>query len=243
MNQSRASSPWGGLGAERGALPPRVNYAVAPGWRLAIGCLAAAVLVAAGPRFARPHAPPAPRGPVTTEPGLTPSPSLGNIRPAPGFALLDPDGRPLHLADFRGRVVLLSFIYTSCPGACPLVSRRMALLQARLAAARLFPGRVAFLSVTVDPERDGADALARYAAAFGARRFGWWFLRESADRLAPVLAAYDEWTRRLPDGEIDHPARLYLIDPRGWIREIYSLSLFDERQAFLDIRALLAESG
>jgi len=42
--------------------------------------------------------------------------------------------------------------------------------------------------------------------------------------------------------DIDHPARIYLIDPRGDIREIYSLSFFNERQAFLDIQALLRES-
>src|SRR2546427_187605 len=59
----------------------------------------------------------------------------------------------------------------------------------------------------------------------------------------PVLAAWDEGTKPLPAGEIDHPARLYLIDGAGRVREIYSLSLFDERQAFLDIRALLVQPG
>jgi protein SCO1/2 len=67
-------------------------------------------------------------------------------------------------------------------------------------------------------------------------------LREERQKLQPVLAAYDEWTRPQPDGEIDHPARLYLIDRRGRIREIYSISFFDERQAFLDIQTLLRES-
>ena len=61
--------------------------------------------------------------------------------------------------------------------------------------------------------------------------------------MRPVLAAYDEWTRPQPDGEIDHPARLYIIDPRGRIREIYSISFFDERQTYLDIQALFRESS
>lgn len=138
--------------------------------------------------------------------------------------------------------MLLAFIYTSCPGACPLLTQRMALLQARLREARLLPSRVGLLSVTVDPERDSAETLARYAKGFGADSEGWRFLRESQERLRPVLTAYDEWTKPIPGGEIDHPARLYLIDPRGRIREIYSLSLFDERQAYLDIQALLRES-
>jgi cytochrome oxidase Cu insertion factor (SCO1/SenC/PrrC family) len=117
----------------------------------------------------------------------------------------------------------------------------MASLQSRLKHAGLFPSRAVLLSVTVDPERDIAAALARYARAFGADREGWQFLRESHERLRPVLAVYDEWTRPLSGGEIDHPARLYLIDPQRRIREIYSLSFFDPRQAFLDIQALLRE--
>jgi hypothetical protein len=81
----------------------------------------------------------------------------------------------------------------------------------------------------------------RYARSFRADPQGWRFLREDPVRLGPVLAAWDEWTRALPGGEIDHPARLHLIDGRGRVREIYSLALFDERQAFLDIQALLRE--
>ncbi len=58
-----------------------------------------------------------------------------------------------------------------------------------------------------------------------------------------MLTAYHQWTRRQDDGEIDHPARIYLIDAGGHIREIYSLSFFDERQALVDILALLGERG
>ncbi|MBI4591645.1 MAG: SCO family protein [Candidatus Rokubacteria bacterium] len=163
------------------------------------------------------------------------------IRHAPDFALRDVKGQSVTLAEFRGRVVLLSFTYTSCPAACPLVTQRMALLQSRLREAGLLPSRVGLLSITVDPERDTSAPLARYAKGFGADSDGWRFLRESPERLRPVLAAYDEWTRSLPGGEIDHPARLYLIDPRGQIREIYSLSFFDERQALVDIQTLLRE--
>lgn len=174
---------------------------------------------------------------------FSPNPSLGVIGPAPPLVLVDLDGRAVSLAELRGRVVLLSFIYTSCPSACPLVTQRMAVLQRRLTEAGLFPSRVSLVSVTVDPDRDSVAALARYAKGFGADPRGWKFLRERREVLEPVLAAWGEWTARLPNGEIDHPARLYLIDRGGRIREIYSLSFFDERQAFLDIRALLRERG
>jgi cytochrome oxidase Cu insertion factor (SCO1/SenC/PrrC family) len=118
----------------------------------------------------------------------------------------------------------------------------MALLQARLARSGLRERQAHFLSITVDPDRDSAEVLGRYAAGFGAASDGWRFLREEPERLQRVLTAYDEWTRPQPNGEIDHPARLYLVDRKGNIREIYSLSFFDEHQAFRDIQALLKEA-
>lgn len=210
------------------------------GQRLWLCLLSAAALAAAVPRPAGPHEPPAPRG-VPGGDSVSPNATLALIRPAPDFTLLDPEGRAVRLSALRGRVVLLSFIYTSCSAACPLLTQRIVLLQASLRTAGLFPSRVAFLSVTVDPARDSGAALARYAKGFGADRGGWRFLRQAPERLRPVLAAYDEWTRHLPGGELDHPARIYLIDPLGRIREIYTLSWFDERQAFLDIQTLLRE--
>ena len=172
---------------------------------------------------------------------LSHSPHFAVIGRAPDFTLLDTKGQRLQLAQLRGRTVLLAFVYTTCASACPLLSYRMGLLQTTLADAGAFPARVAMLSVTVDPARDTAAALARYAGGFDARP-GWYFLRDSPERMRPVLHAYDEWTRLRPDGELDHPARLYLIDPAGRIREIYSLAFFDERQAFLDILAVDREA-
>ena len=209
--------------------------------RRALPALVAALVATGGPPFGDAHDV-AGSGGATARP-FSANPSLGVIGPAPPLALLDLDGRAVSLAELRGRVVLLSFIYTSCPSACPLVTQRMAVLQRRLTEAGLFPSRASLVSVTVDPDRDSVAVLARYAKGFGADPRGWTFLRERREALGPVLAAWGEWTKSLPNGEIDHPARLYLLDPAGRVREIYSLSFFDERQAFLDIRALLREPG
>jgi protein SCO1/2 len=174
---------------------------------------------------------------VGAAPALSEAPHLAVIRNAPDFTLIDAAGQQVRLMDLRGRVVLIAFIYTGCQAACPLLSHRMALLQARLKKAGLSADRVRLLSITVDPERDSAAVLAHYAGKFNAGA-GWHFLRESPERLLPVLTAYDEWSTRLANGELDHPARLHLIDPTGRVREIYSLAFFDERQAFADIVAL-----
>ena len=200
-----------------------------------VAALAVAALVVARPVLA--HEPGG--GGPARGPSLTSAPHLSVIRPAPDFGLAEPDGRTVHLSELRGRVVLVSFIFTSCTAACPLLTHRMALLQKRL---RNVTPAAALVSITVDPARDSGPALAQYAARFGADRRGWHFLRDDPARLAAVLAQWDEWTRPLASGDLDRPARLHLIDTRGRVREIYSLEFFDERQAELDIRALVREA-
>ena len=177
------------------------------------------------------------------EPAVSANPTLSVIARAPPFTLRDTSGRAVRLSDYRGQVVLLAFIFTTCPGVCPLISTQMSALQAGLKTEGLFPGKARLISVTVDPKTDTAAALSQYARMFRADLAGWSFLREEPERLKPVLKAYDEWTRLLPKGEgwIDHPARVYLVDANGNIREIYSLAFFNEKQALIDIRTLLAE--
>jgi protein SCO1 len=138
-------------------------------------------------------------------------------------------------------VVLLAFIFTTCNGVCPLISQQMSLLQVGLKREQLFGERANMLSVTVDPANDTSDVLAAYAQSVHADLAGWRFLRESVEKTKPVLAAYDEWTQLQPKGQFDHPARVYLIDQHGKIREIYSLAFFNEKQALLDIKKLLRD--
>ena len=171
------------------------------------------------------------------------NPSLSVIARAPEFTLRDPTGKPVRLADYQGRVVLLAFVFTTCPGVCPLISKQMQALQQALKQERLFGTKANLLSVTVDPETDTAAVLTEYAKSYGADPAGWRFLRETPERTKPVLQAYDEWTKLLPKGELDHPARVYLIDRKGNIREIYSLAFFNEKQALMDMKKLVLESG
>jgi len=174
--------------------------------------------------------------------GLSNTPSLSVIARAPDFTQRDTAGKTVKLSDYRGRAVLLAFIFTTCPSVCPLISKQMEYLQTQLKSGGLFGRRAAMLSVTIDPETDTAPVLAAYAKQYSADPAGWRFLRESEEKTRPILKAYDEWTKKLPKGELDHPARVYLIDPNGNIREIYSLAFFNEKQALIDMKALLAEA-
>src|SRR3712207_9258662 len=93
------------------------------------------------------------------------------IGPAPNFALTSSDGHQVTLRDLRGKVVAVAFIYTSCADVCPLLTEKMAQVRDELGPE--FGRSIAFVSITVDPERDTPDVLKGYAAAFGADRGGW----------------------------------------------------------------------
>src|SRR2546422_10688824 len=136
------------------------------GRRLAILALVGAVVLTAAPRAARAHDAPERAG-AAALPG-SPSPSLAVIGPAPPFALVDPTGRSVSLADYAGRVVLLSFVYTTCRSACPLVTQRMAVLQRRLREAGLLLWRGGVVSLTREPQRGGAPPPARRGQEVGA---------------------------------------------------------------------------
>src|SRR5438132_8891596 len=129
------------------------------GRRLAILVLVGAPLLTAAPRAAHAHNAPERTGAAALP--FSPSPSLAVIGPAPPFTLVDPAGRSVSLADYAGRVVLLSFVYTTCPSACPLVTQRMAVLQRRLREAGLFGARVGVVSIPGDHCRAGGPTRAR----------------------------------------------------------------------------------
>jgi protein SCO1/2 len=101
----------------------------------------------------------------------------------PDFRLTDQDGRVVTAADLRGKVVAINFIYTRCPlpDVCPRLAANFAVL------ARRFAGRVALVSVTVDPDYDTPAVLAEYARRWGADSATWLFLTGDVAGLASRL--------------------------------------------------------
>src|SRR5712692_3740267 len=85
---------------------------------------------------------------------------LAVIRTAPDFGLTTQTGQLLRLADLRGKVLLVSFIFTTCNGTCPATTHRMSQVQQELKAHGLCrDDRVRLLSITLDPVRDTPEAL------------------------------------------------------------------------------------
>jgi protein SCO1 len=156
---------------------------------------------------------------------------LPTIGVAPDFALTSQDGAEVTLGAARGKVVAVTFIYTSCPDICPLLSDKMARVQDELGTA--FGTRIAFLSITVDPEHDTPEVLKEYADALDADLGGWTFLTgSSADVRAVAPAA---------DGQVDHTLLTTLVDRRGIMRVQYLGYRFDEEEFRRDLLNLVNE--
>jgi len=141
--------------------------------------------------------------------------AVGEAGPAPDFALVDQDGRPVALADLRGETVLLDFIYTHCPGPCPILTGTHVAVQRALPAE--LAERVRFVSISLDPARDTPEVLRAYAQARGADLARWSFLTGREDVVKDVLQRYGVGATPGKNGEIDHLVITYVIDRDGRI--------------------------
>src|SRR6516162_3014226 len=171
-----------------------------------------------------------------TEMGPAPS-RLAVIQSAPDFDLTTHNGERLRRRDLKNKVCLVSFIFTTCNGTCPATTHRMVQVEDALKAAGMWKeDNVQLLSITLDPARDTPEKLRHYMQLYGADDTHWTFLTGSADRIAQTIAAWGMWTKPMPNGQIDHPSRIYLVDSKSQVREIYNLSFMDPAWVVKDIQ-------
>jgi protein SCO1/2 len=164
---------------------------------------------------------------------------LPRIGPAPEFTLTAQDGRRVSLSDLRGKVVVVTFIYASCTDTCPLLTAKLVALQRRLATDA--NGRIFFVGITVDPERDTSEVLAQYAKGYGADPEGWAFLTGTPAEIQEVARRYGIYRRKQPRGDVDHTFLTSLVDPAGTLRVQYLGVRFDPEEMRRDLQSLLAE--
>ncbi len=183
-------------------------------------------LLAAGWLFSRPYEL---RGSV-----LEPAP------PAPDFQLSRSDGSVFHLAEENGKVNLIFFGYTNCPDVCPATLGEMKTVYDRLGGDA---AGVNVVFVTVDPQRDTAQRLAAYTAAFDPNFIG---LSGTEEALSKIWAAYGVF-REVTAGDtalgylISHTARVYVVDRRGGLRLTYAFGTPVD-DIFSDVKFLLKET-
>jgi protein SCO1/2 len=168
-----------------------------------------------------------------------PNQRLPTIGEAPAFALTSQDGARVTLADFRDKVLAISFVYTSCADVCPLLTAKMAQVQDELGAD--FGSRIVFASITVDPERDTPEVLKQYARNFGANLAGWVFLTGTPESIREVTRRYGIYVTKTAGGDFDHTLLTSLIDRHGALRVQYLGVRFDPEEFRRDLLSLLDE--
>lgn len=166
---------------------------------------------------------------------------LPQIGPAPEFTLTTQDGQRLSLTELRGKVVAVTFIYASCTDTCPLLTAKMAGLQAALGAD--FGPKVFFLSITVDPERDTPAVLQRYAQAHGVNFAGWAFLTGTPAQIRQVARQYGIYYKKTARGDVDHTFLTSLVDQSGTLRVQYLGVRFDPDELLRDLQTLVRGEG
>jgi protein SCO1 len=177
--------------------------------------------------------------------------ALNAIMPAPDGPVLDRDGRRRPLARFTaGKITLLGFIYTSCadPRGCPLTTQVFHTVRHRVSEDPDLRARVRLVSLSFDPLRDTPAVMRHYAAEVPANGVEWAFLTTELPRtLVPLLDGFGQDVRveldahGRPAGPLAHVLKVFLIDTRGVVREIYTTSYLYPEVILNDIKTLRLE--
>jgi protein SCO1/2 len=203
---------------------------------------------------------------AAVDPGKATAPRMEFVPPPPGSyklqkiqrvadaILLDSSGHAVKLSALtRSKITLLTFFYTYCvdPLGCPFAHTTLAALRDRVRADRALTERVRFVSVSLDPTHDTPEAIANYGKEFTIDpTFDWRFLtaRRVPD-LLPVLEDFGQDVSVEMDQNghatrtLHHMLKMFLIDARGEVREIYTLSFLQPQVMFNDIKTLALETG
>jgi protein SCO1/2 len=168
----------------------------------------------------------------------------------PDFRLVNQQGSVIRLGQFRGKALLVTFIYTRCPlpDYCPRISRNFAEIHRRLAADPALGGRVQLLSVSFDEKNDTPAVLRSYAAGYlGSDRPAafrdWQFAvpgrgEEGAKaELERMAEFFDVGLSRERDGSITHTLSTTLIGPDGKVRRFYPGNEWTVDEVLADVRA------
>ena len=156
----------------------------------------------------------------------------------PDFALTDQNGRPVALADLKGKVWLADFVYTTCPGPCPLITAHMARIQRKLPP----DADLRLVSFSTDPAHDTPEVLKAYSSKFEAGD-RWEFLTGPQVKMQDLIRHGFLLAMEVPRGApVIHSTKMMLVDKTGTVRGIYDgTSSESDDQILADMKTLLEE--
>jgi len=199
---------WGGAAASRqGALRPMLARAAGV-LVIALGLITAFRGIPLFPALAS-HADHSSHSAVDLEPA-----------PAPPFTLTDQNGRLVSLQNYRGKVVVMNFIYTSCTTSCPLLTATFRAVQNGL-DSNLRDSTV-LLSITVDPATDTPAVLKAFGEKWQADFGNWVFLTGDPVSIDSAAAQYAVFVARAENG-VAHTETILLIDGQSQLRSVFGL--------------------
>lgn len=166
----------------------------------------------------------------------------------PQFTLTQQNGHPFPSTRLRGKTSIVDFVFTRCAGPCPMLTSRMAQLQAQIDQ---HPGRdrIRLVTITVDPDYDTPAVLSEYAALAHADPDRWFFLtgtRDAAWRLVKDgfrLPVFEDSPEAGPGAPIVHSQKFVLVDYAGQVRGYYdALEPQGSEDLLRDLDLVLAET-
>jgi protein SCO1/2 len=146
-------------------------------------------------------------------------PRLRKYWKIPDFELVDQKGGPFLRGTMEGKLWVVDFFYSSCPGPCPMLTSRVSEIHEAFQG----DGRVGFLSISSDPEKDTPEVLSLYAKKFGADE-RWSFLTGLKPSIYKLAIEGFKLSLQEVVGAaepITHSTRLVLVDSHGWVRGFY----------------------
>ena len=170
-------------------------------------------------------------------------PAPGDV--VPNFRLTNQDGQVVHLHQFRGKAVLLTFIYTRCPlpNFCPRVTRNFAVLEKSLQQDQALYSKTHLICASFDPENDTPARLKSYGEEYigSSDRHGfahWDFAVPTRNHLTPLAHYFDVGITNESDGTITHTLSTTLIGPDGKVVQFYPGNDWTAQQLLADLKRL-----